>query len=232
QGSGMRAQPLFLPGDGLHDGLIVDGHPKAVIRSARLGCQSRHGRHDPSDVMTDRTSVIGTSYTRRNAPIRGASTKGIRPSFAFLSRDIAPTTGSMSIAPARTGSPSASRSFSCRETVSSLGAPGRAGEPGPPEELFLSRARLVVGDAEPARQAGLGDHAQRDRLAVGEPLVFRGGLERVTDGVAVIEHVSQLGLALVALDDRGLEPAGAADDALEHVELASHEGPHVALEIG
>src|SRR5215475_8747023 len=125
QGSGIARQPLFLPADGPHDSLIVDGHPKAVIRSARLGCQSRHGRHDPSDVMTDRTSVIGTSYTRRNAPMRGASTKGIRPSFAFLSRDIAPTTGSTSIAPACTGSPSASRSRSCRAAVSASATPSR-----------------------------------------------------------------------------------------------------------
>jgi hypothetical protein len=157
--------------------------------------------------MTDRTSVIGTSYTRRNAPIRGASTKG-------------------------SGRPSPS----CRATSLhhrlDVDRPGPDREPERLEELFLSRDRLVVGDAEPARQAGLGDHAQRDRLAVGEPLVFRGGLERVTDGVAVVEHVSQLGLALIALDDRGLEPAGAADDALEHAELTGHERLHVALDLG
>ena len=134
--------------------------------------------------MAERTSATGTSYTRRNAPILGASTKGTRPSFAFLSQAIAPTTGSTSIAAARTGSPSASSRRSCRATV------------------------CVAGDAETPRQAGLGDHAQRDRLAVGEALVPRGGLERVTDRVAVVEHVSQLGLALVALDDSGLEPAG------------------------
>src|SRR2546428_359159 len=73
--------------------------------------------YGPSSPRTARTRSHGTSYWSWNAPILGASTKGTRPSRAFLSRVIAARTRSASIAGARTGRPRAARSRSWRRTV-------------------------------------------------------------------------------------------------------------------
>ena len=159
---------------------------------------SIRGGHD-SERRDDRADLVGRHVVHeRKAPMGGASTKGIRPSFAFLSRDVAPPPARRR-SRRRTGEAERSSSRSCRETVSSSAMPSRS------------------------RQAGLGDDPQRDRLAVGEARVPRGGLERVTDRVAVVQDVTQLGLTLVALDDGGLESAEAGDDPLEHGEIARRQ---------
>src|SRR5215813_13394399 len=125
KGGGIPRQPLLLPADGADDRLVVPGHPRPVIRSATFRCQPCLDRHDVRDVMAARTSAGGTSKTRRNSPIWGASTKGMRPSFPFLSRLIAVTTGSTSIDGARTGSPSVFSMRSCLAVVSSSAMPSR-----------------------------------------------------------------------------------------------------------
>src|SRR5881628_1857053 len=150
--------------------------------------------YGPSSPRTARTRSPGTSYWSWNAPILGASTKGTRPSRAFLSRVIAARTRSASIAGARTGRPRAARSRSWRRTVR--------------------------------------DDTQGDRFAVGEARVSRRRLEGVADRVAVVEGVPQLALALVALHDPGLQPAGAADDALDDGEVAGAERRRVPFDLG
>src|SRR5207244_8336058 len=97
---------------------------------------------------------------------------------------------------------------------------------------LLPRHRLGAGDAEPPREASLGDDTEGHRLAVGQARVARRGLEGVADRVAVVEDVAQLGLALVALDDRGLQAARSGDDRLEHPELTHAQRCEVALELG
>ena len=67
---------------------------------------------------------------------------------------------------------------------------------------------------------------------MGQARVARRGLEGVADRVAVVEDVAQLGLALVALDDRGLQAARSGDDRLEHPELTRAQRCEVALELG
>src|SRR3989442_10520928 len=49
---------------------------------------------------------------------------------------------------------------------------------------------------------------------------------------AVVEGVPQLALALVALHDPGLQPAGAADDALDDGEVAGAERRRVPFHLG
>src|SRR5437773_2024744 len=82
--------------------------------------------YGPSSPRTARTRSHGTSYWSWNAPILGASTKGTRPSRAFLSRVIAARTRSASIAGARTGRPRAARSRSWRRTVCCDATPSRS----------------------------------------------------------------------------------------------------------
>ena len=50
--------------------------------------------------------------------------------------------------------------------------------------------------------------------------------------MAVVQHVPELALALVALDDGGLQAAGPADDALDHGQVAGAERRRVALHLG
>ena len=64
------------------------------------------------------------------------------------------------------------------------------------------------------------------------PLVAGGRLQRVADRVAVVQRVTQLALFLrIALDHRGLQTAGAADDPVEHVQLAGEEAGGVTLDL-
>ena len=55
----------------------------------------------------------------------------------------------------------------------------------------------------PRRELERQRHAERDRLAVQQPVgEAGGGFERVAEGVAEIEQRALAGLALVARDDR------------------------------
>src|SRR5205085_2087186 len=100
------------------------------------------------------------------------------------------------------------------------------------EQSLLAAGDSLAGHAETARQPRLGDDAERDGLAVRPPLVAGGGLQRVADGVAVVERVAELALLLgIALDDAGLEAAGAADDPVDDLELTGEQPRGVALDL-
>ena len=68
-------------------------------------------------------------------------------------------------------------------------------------------------------------------LTVREAVEARRRLERMADGVAVVEDVAQLGLLLVALDHRCLDPARAGDDALEDGQVTVEQRGKASLEI-
>ncbi len=74
---------------------------------------------------------------------------------------------------------------------------------------------LVVDAAEFAGELGREDQPDRDRLAVGE-VVVGGDLERMGEGVAVVEQRPATALALVGGNDLGLD-LDAAGDALARV---------------
>src|SRR5262249_31012293 len=73
----------------------------------------------------------------------------------------------------------------------------------------LGNARL--GDAESLGQPRLRHDAERNGLAVAPAAIACRGLERMADGVAVVEDVTELSLLLVALDHRGLDTARTGD---------------------
>ena len=111
----------------------------------------------------------------------------------------------------------------CAEARSPAGRPRGAARPAAPGGRG--------GDAQALGQPGLGHDAEGDRLAVGPAVEAGRGLERVADGVAVVQDVAQLGLLLVALDDLRLDPAGAGDDPLERRQVAREQGRDALLEV-
>ena len=93
--------------------------------------------------------------------------------------------------------------------------------------------RLLRAEAEAGREVEGERAADRDRLAVQQPVgVAGGGLERVAEGVAEVEERALALLGLVADDDRGLHLAGAADGVQARVRVAGGEGGGVRLEPG
>ena len=81
------------------------------------------------------------------------------------------------------------------------------------------------------REPGRRRDADRHRLAVGEATVAGAGLERVADGVAVVQHRPELGLLLVTLDDRGLDPARPGDHPLERRQIAREQRAGVPFDV-
>ncbi len=102
-----------------------------------------------------------------------------------------------------------------------LEEPGRrqVGHAGPRADVVDGRGdRVEVERREQpamARDPGRADEAPADRLAVGEAPVAGHRLERVAEGVAEVQDVAQAALALVALDDVGLDPAGGGDRVVD-----------------
>ena len=69
--------------------------------------------------------------------------------------------------------------------------------------MMHSAERVAVGlGHHAARDGNLGgdEHAVGDRFAVAEALVFRDRLERMTGGVAEVQHAPRARLALVEPD--------------------------------
>ena len=73
---------------------------------------------------------------------------------------------------------------------------------------------LVAEPAGEAAELGGEHHADRDGRAV-PPLVALGVLDRVAEGVAVVEDLAQALLGEVLGDDVGLHPDREFDDAAE-----------------
>ncbi len=104
---------------------------------------------------------------------------------------------------------------------------GSAGRP--PQDGASTRSASAAGRSpRRAENSKRQRHAERDRLAVQQPVgEAGGGLERVPEGVAEIEQRALAGLALVARDDRGLGAAAGGDRVLarrpagEHVAASS-----------
>src|SRR5262249_14124867 len=71
------------------------------------------------------------------------------------------------------------------------------GMPGRVERGERGFARAGLGKAEPLGDACFSRDAEGDGLPVGEAQVARDRLDGVADGVAVVQHVAQLGLLLV-----------------------------------
>ena len=103
----------------------------------------------------------------------------------------------------------------------------QVGDPGPRTEVVHRGGDPVaVGlGEEPAllRDPGRAHHPPSHRLAVGEPPVGGRGLERVAQGVAEVQDPPQAVLALVLLDDLGLDPAGRGHRVLDVDPLPAHE---------
>src|SRR5262249_17695352 len=87
---------------------------------------------------------------------------------------------------------------------------GAGGESDLREHPLLTLDGRRIGDVQPPSQPSLRDDAERDCLAVRPALVTAGRLQRMTDGVSVVQHGAQVRLLLVPLDDPGLEPARAS----------------------
>ena len=137
-------------------------------------------------------------------PISIAMTKCSRPCTTFLSRRTASSTR--------------------RSDRSPTGGSG-------PSCAISSRQRLTLALGQrPARdrQVGGGQHAVGDRFAVPEAPVLRHRLERVADGVAVVEDAAQPAFALVLRDDVGLDPARLDDRRREHRRVAGEDRLGVA----
>ena len=76
-------------------------------------------------------------------------------------------------------------------------------------------------------------HPHGNRLAVEQTVAEPGcRLQRVTDGVPVVEHRTVARLAFVARDDRRLDGAGLANRAGQRITVAPEESIKAAVEVG
>ena len=108
-----------------------------------------------------------------------------------------------------------------------------AGSPGCATDVnshTLAPVRASIPNTEPGGEFCGERHAERDRLAMEEPVgKSRRCLQRMGEGVAEVEERAVAGLALVAGNDRGLHPAARRDGMLarraagEHVLLVGIE---------
>src|SRR5439155_1870835 len=80
----------------------------------------------PSSAKASKITGLGTSKTMRKRPISGASTKGTRPSLAFLSRAMASTTRAGASPTSRTGRPIVSSRRTWRARVPAEDRPWRS----------------------------------------------------------------------------------------------------------
>ena len=141
-------------------------------------------------VISRRSDVVRGSTTR---PIAVGSTNGTRPAAGLLV--------------ARSG-------------PSRIRAGGEVRDPGARARGWSTAVAIASQSASPSSSAVAGDprgadQAPADGLAVGEAPVAGHRLERVADRVAQVQHAPQPALALVLLDDLGLDAAGGGDRVLE-----------------
>src|SRR3990167_2111883 len=118
--------------------------------------------------------------------MHGASPQGTRPSRAFFSRALAARRAPTATAPVP-GFLAARDRGERRLDVDGVRAHRK---PERPEEPLLPDDGLLRRDPEPPGEPRLRGDAEADRLAVGEARVAGHRLERVADGVAVVEDVA------------------------------------------
>jgi len=104
------------------------------------------------------------------------------------------------------------------------------GEPGAGDQRVLAVDGLSVDQAEPLRQAGFERHADRNRLPVGESPEARGGLDRVADGMPVVENLALTALPFVRLHDPCFERRAAGDDFDQGLRIETQHRPKMLLE--
>ncbi len=87
----------------------------------------------------------------------------------------------------------------------------------------------VVDESGAVGELGGEDHADRDRLAVPQP-VSLGLLDRVTEGVSVVQDLAETGLLEVHADDVGLDPDGPLDELDEVRSVGARGAGRVGLD--
>ena len=100
------------------------------------------------------------------------------------------------------GTPSPSRflsSVTARSTASTLQSSSRVGSP-----RSASSAPTSLAQLRPFGQSQRREHPERHRLTVAVTPVSGGGLDRVTDRVAEVQHLTAAGVPFVLRDDRQL----------------------------
>ena len=137
-----------------------------------------------------------TLYVSSCRTATGAARRGELRASRTAARHVEDDRKPRSRARARTGrgrhAPSC-RGPSRSSTALDVHRPARAPAAPPRAAARLSAPGRLVGELEPLGQPGLGHDAERDRLAVGPAREAGRRLERMADGVAVVEDVAKLG---------------------------------------